>query len=56
MLQSSGHAFGEKCYIHTDYNNQEIFVFELVHLQLDIFNLLLTYNLFHMSVSFGSFF
>ncbi len=40
MLQSTGHAFREKCNLHTDYNNQEIFVFELVHLKVDILNFL----------------
>ncbi len=49
-LQSTGHAFREKCNLHTDYNNQEIFIFELVSLKVDFFFLLSRYSLFHMSV------
>ncbi len=48
MLQSTGHAFREKCNLHTDYNNQELFVFELVRLKVDILNFLYIYSLFHM--------
>ncbi len=39
-LLSTGRAFREKCKLHTAYNNQEIFVFELVHLKVDILNFL----------------
>ncbi len=35
-----GRAFREQCNLHTDYNNQKIFVFELVHLKVDILNFL----------------
>ncbi len=40
MLQRTGCAFREKCNLHTDYNNQEILVFELVRLKVDILNFL----------------
>ncbi len=39
-LLNTGRAFREKCKLHTAYNNQEIFVFELVHLKVDILNFL----------------
>ncbi len=38
LYESTGHAFREKCNLHTDYNNQEIFVFELVRLKVDTLN------------------
>ncbi len=38
MLQSTEHAFREKCNAHTDYNKQELFVTELVCLKVDILN------------------
>ncbi len=37
-LQNTGHDFREKCNLHTDYNHQEIFGFELVHLKVNILN------------------
>ncbi len=39
MNESTGYAFREKCNLPTDYNNQEIFVFELVRLKVDTLNI-----------------